>query len=66
MAGRLIRLWYDAEGDYLEVIFDQKPGCFRETDNDQVLAKVDEKGTVLGFSILGVRAVKEKPFELTL
>jgi len=26
MAERQVRIWYDAEGDFLEVIFDQKPG----------------------------------------
>jgi hypothetical protein len=25
-----LKIWYDAEGDYLEVIFDQKAGYFRE------------------------------------
>jgi len=29
-----LKIWYDAEGDYLEVIFDQKAGYFRETEND--------------------------------
>jgi hypothetical protein len=30
----------------LEVIFDQKPGYFRETENDQVMEKVDDEGNV--------------------
>jgi hypothetical protein len=25
-----IKIWYDEEGDYLEVIFEQKAGYFRE------------------------------------
>lgn len=29
-----VKIWYDAEGDYLEVIFDQKPAYFCETAND--------------------------------
>jgi uncharacterized protein YuzE len=66
MAERRVRIWYDAEGDYLEVIFDQKPGYFRETRNDQVMEKVDEEGNVLGFSVLRVSAVKEKPLEVAL
>ncbi|MFH0981437.1 MAG: hypothetical protein V2A79_07855 [Planctomycetota bacterium] len=41
MAPRVVKLWYDPEGDYLEVIFDQKEGYFRETENDQVMEKVD-------------------------
>lgn len=66
MAGRKLKIWYDPEGDYLEVIFDQKPGYFRETENDQVMEKVDEAGNVLGFSILRVSALKRAPLEVAL
>jgi len=66
MAARKLRVWYDPEGDYLEVIFDQKPGYFRETASDQVMEKVDEDGNVLGFSVLRVSALKEKPLEVVL
>lgn len=66
MAKRKVKIWYDPEGDYLEVIFDQKPGYFRETANDQVMEKVDEAGNVLGFSVLRVSALKEKPLEVAL
>lgn len=66
MAERKLRVWYDAEGDYLEVIFDQKPGYFRETANDHVMEKVDETGNVLGFSVLRVSALKEKPLDVAL
>ena len=61
-----LKIWYDAEGDYLEVIFNQKVGYFRETDNDQVMEKVDEAGNVLGFSILRVSAMKKKPLDVAL
>ena len=44
-----VKIWYDAEGDYLEVIFNQRAGYFRETANDQVMEKVDEHGDALGF-----------------
>ena len=40
MAERSVKIWYDAEEDYLEVIFDQTPGYFRETASDQVMEKV--------------------------
>ncbi len=66
MAEKRVRVWYDPEGDYLEVIFDQKPGYFRETANDQVMEKVDEEGNVLGFSVLRVSALKEAPLEVAL
>jgi len=48
------------------VIFDQKAGYFRETQNEQVMEKVDEQGNVLGFSALRVSAMREKPLEVAL
>ena len=66
MAARSLKIWYDPEGDFLEVIFDQKSGFFRETPNDQVMQKVDTDGNVIGFSILRVSALKEKPLEVAL
>jgi uncharacterized protein YuzE len=55
-----IKVWYDKEGDYLEVLFEIKAGYFKETENDAVMEKVDEDGNVIGFSILKVSALKEK------
>jgi uncharacterized protein YuzE len=61
-----IKVWYDKEGDYLEVIFERKAGHFRETENDAVMEKVDEEGNIIGFSILKVSALKEKPLSVSL
>jgi hypothetical protein len=66
MADRKVKIWYDAEGDYLEVIFEQKPGYFRETSNNQVMEKVDADGNLLGFSVLKVSALKKTPLEVVL
>lgn len=57
VAGRKVKIWYDPEGDYLEVIFDQKPGFYRETASEQVMEKVDEAGNMLGFSVIKVSAL---------
>lgn len=65
--GKEIKVWYDKEGDYLEVIFERKAGYFRETGNDAVMKKVDEEGNIIGFSIQKVSALKEqKPLSVTL
>ncbi len=65
--GEEIKVWYDQEGDYLEVIFKRKKGFFRETENDAVMEKVDENGDILGFSILNVSALKgQQPVSVTL
>ena len=64
---REIKVWYDKEGDYLEVIFERKAGYFRETENDAVMEKVDGEGNVIGFSILKVSALKEQePLSIAL
>jgi uncharacterized protein YuzE len=65
--GEEIKVWYDQEGDYLEVIFKRKKGFFRETENDAVMEKVDENGDILGFSILNVSALKgQQPLSVAL
>ncbi len=62
-----IKVWYDKEADYLEVLFDIKPGYFKETENDAIMEKIDNKGRVIGFSILKVSALKgKKPISLSL
>ena len=57
VAAETVKMWFDPEADFLEVIFDQKPGFFRPTENDQVMEKVDEEGNLLGFSVLRVSSL---------
>ncbi len=66
MAGKIVKMWFDPEGDFLEVIFEQKPGYFRATENDQVMEKVDEEGNIIGFSVLRVSSLKKAPLEISL
>ena len=61
-----VKVWYDAKGDFLEVMFKQKEGYFRETASDQVMEKVDKQGNVIGFSILKVSSLKEKTLAVDL
>lgn len=63
---RKVRVWYDSEGDYLELIFDERPGYFRETSDDRVMERVDEDGNVIGFSVLRVSAMRGRPIEVAL
>jgi hypothetical protein len=57
-----VRIWFDGEGDFLEVLFSDKPGYMRETEHDAVMERVDDEGNLLGFSVMGVsRISKEKP-----
>lgn len=49
-----VNILYDKEGDFLEVLFSDKPGYMRETDNDAIMERVDQDGNLLGFSVLAV------------
>jgi hypothetical protein len=63
-----IKVWYDREGDYLEVVFDDEALCsFRDTDNDAVMEMVDEQGKIVGFSIMAVSKLSaDKPIHAHL
>lgn len=66
MADKL-KVWFDAEADYLEVRFSDAAGHMKETKHAAVMERVDAKGHVIGFSILGVsRFKKDKPLEADL
>ena len=57
-----MKIWYDREGDYLEVLFSDEAGIMRETGNDAVMERVSEEGKLLGFTVMNVSAVaKGKP-----
>ena len=62
-----ITVYYDSEGDYMEVLFEKKAGHFKETTADNVMEKVDEHGKIIGFSILNFSEVKQgKPIYVSL
>lgn len=62
-----VKVWFDAEADFLEVRFSDAVGYERETQHDAVMERVDQDGQVIGFSILGVsRFRKEKPLDADL
>ena len=57
-----VKVWFDAEGDFLEVRFSEDAGYMKETNNDAVLERVDASGRVIGFSIMQVsRLARDKP-----
>ena len=62
-----VKVWFDAEADFLEVRFSDDAGYEKETQHDAVMERVDAKGNVIGFNILGVsRFKKDKPLEADL
>jgi uncharacterized protein YuzE len=57
-----VKVWFDPEADFLEVIFSDAPGYMQETENDAVMERVDLEGNLLGFSIMAVsQLAKSKP-----
>jgi uncharacterized protein YuzE len=66
MADKL-KIWFDAEADFLEVRFSNAAGYMMETNHDAVMERVNEHGRVIGFSIMGVsRFRKDRPLEADL
>jgi hypothetical protein len=62
-----VKVWYDPEGDFLEVTFANRAGYMRETAHDAVMERVDDCGNLIGFSILEVsRLAAGKPLEAEL
>jgi ribosomal protein S11 len=62
-----VKVWFDAEADYLEVRFSDAAGYMKETENDALMERVDAQGRVIGFSVTGVsRFKKDKPLEADL
>ena len=62
-----VRIWFDAEADFLEVRFSDAPGYEKETQHDAVMERLDEQGHVIGFSVMGVsKFKKDKPLEADL
>jgi hypothetical protein len=49
-----VKVWFDKEGDYLEVRFSDKAGYLRATDQAAVMERVDDQGIVLGFTVMAV------------
>ena len=60
-----VTVWYDREGDFLEVIFEKKEGYCQETENDRVMEKVDKDGNVVGFHVLRVSRLSQ-PLDVEL
>jgi hypothetical protein len=62
-----IKVWFDAEADFLEVRFSDVAGYMKETSHEAVMERVDSEGHVTGFTIQGVsRYRKEAPLEADL
>ncbi|MCP5494888.1 MAG: DUF2283 domain-containing protein [Leptospiraceae bacterium] len=63
---RKVKVYFDKEADYIEILFEIKEGFFMETDNDFIMKKVDKDGNVIGFSIQNLSNLETNPLSLFL
>ncbi len=61
-----LKIWYDPEGDFLEVNFARGPGVFQATPVPNMLVKLDAEGRMIGFTVLNVSDVAETPMEIDI
>ena len=62
-----VKIWFDAEADFLEVRFSDAAGHMQESKHHAVMERVDAKGRVIGFSVMGVSKFKKSnPLEADL
>ena len=62
-----VSVWYDREGDMLEVLWAFKEGYFTPTDDERILKRLDDDGEVIGFLIHDMSTLKgPTPIEFEL
>ena len=67
MTTRKVSVWYDHEGDMLEVLWAFREGYFTPTDDDRILKRLDDDGEVIGFLIHEMSTLTEpSPVEFEL
>jgi len=63
----MMRIWYDKEGDILEITFQDAKGHLREISED-IYERVDNEGNLLGYMVLNVTQHERQdmliPFEV--
>ena len=60
-----MKVWFDEEGDFLEVTFADRKGSFREIGPD-LYERVDTKGNVIGIAIFNFLKRDRKAVEIPL
>ena len=63
---KVIRLWYDKEGGFLEIIFNTKPGYSIGTEEDGIIKRIDEEGNLLSIGILELSSYNLKTLEISI
>lgn len=59
---KTVKIYFDSEADFLEVLFSDAAGYMTETDNENIMERVDQEGNIIGFSVMNVcQLSKETP-----
>ena len=67
MASAKVSVWYDEEGDILEVLWAFREGYFTPTDDERILKRLGDDGEVIGFLIHEMSTLKQPiPLEFEL
>ncbi len=67
MTNKTVSVWYDPEGDMLEVLWALREGYFTTTADDRVLKRLDDSGEVIGFLIHEMSTFGQtSPFEFMM
>ena len=67
MTTKKVSIWYDDEGDMLEVLWAFREGYFTPTDDERILKRLDDDGEVIGFLIHEMSTLKQpSPIEFEL
>ena len=67
MTSRKVSVWYDEEGDMLEVLWAFREGYFTPTDDERILKRLDDDGEIIGFLIHEISTLKHpSPVEFEL
>ena len=61
-----IKLWYDSEADFLEVIFKKGKGVAYDTEDERVEVRLDADGGILSFHVLGLKSVSDSPLNVEI
>ena len=54
-----INVWFDKEGDYLNVSWASGNAYYTTTQNERVLALVDAEGNIYGFKIFDISGIED-------
>jgi len=61
----MIHIWYDKEGDFLEITFREAKGYLQEIAED-IYERVDEAGNLLGYALFNVTCHERQSLTIPL